>query len=299
MQYAQRIKRRGFRIYYGCLIALFIALAVIMIFPLYNVFVTSFATQSEILMTPLMLWPKRPTLNNYHYLVIDGGIVSAYVVTVFTTVVGTALSMIFTMLLAYGLSKRELPGGRIIHRLLLASMFIDSGLIPFYMMVKNLGLMNSVWSSIIPCLVSLWNYLVIRSFFLQLPQELEEAAMIDGASYGMLFARIVIPLSLPVIATFTLYYAVGYWNSWYYCMLFTNDNQLQLLQLYVYRFVQHAGLEYNTTAAAYRNQTGEMVMNLEGIKAACCIAAVLPILLVYPFLQKYFAKGVLLGAIKG
>lgn len=299
MQYAQRKKKRGFRVYYAFLIILFVLLAIIMVFPLYNVLVTSFAPQSEILMTPLMFWPRQPTLNNYRYLIIDGGIVSAYTVTVFTTVVGTALSMIFTMLLAYGLSKRNLPGGRFIHRLLLASMFIDSGLIPFYLMVKSLGLINSVWSSIVPCLISLWNYLVIRSFFLQMSQELEEAAMIDGASYGVLFAQIVVPLSLPVIATFTLYYAVGYWNSWYYCMLFTNDNQLQLLQLYVYRFVQQAGLEYNTTAAAYRNQTGEMVMNLEGIKAACCIAAVAPILLVYPFLQKYFAKGVMLGAIKG
>lgn len=299
MQYTQRKKKRGFRVYYAFLIILFVLLAVIMVFPLYNVLVTSFAPQSEILMTPLMFWPRQPTLNNYRYLIIDGGIVSAYAVTVFTTVVGTALSMIFTMLLAYGLSKRNLPGGRFIHRLLLASMFIDSGLIPFYLMVKSLGLINSVWSSIVPCLISLWNYLVIRSFFLQMSQELEEAAMIDGASYGVLFAQIVVPLSLPVIATFTLYYAVGYWNSWYYCMLFTNDNRLQLLQLYVYRFVQQAGLEYNTTAAAYRNQTGEMVMNLEGIKAACCIAAVAPILLVYPFLQKYFAKGVMLGAIKG
>jgi len=299
MQYAQRIKQRSFRIYYICLMILFILLAIVMVFPLYNVFVTSFAPQAEILTTPLMLWPKHPTLNSYRYLLIDGGIVNAYVITVFTTVVGTVLSMVFTLFLAYGLSKRNLPGGHFIHRMLLISMFIDSGLIPFYLMVKNLGLMNSAWSSIIPCLISLWNYLVIRSFFLQLPQELEEAAMIDGASYTKLFFQIVIPLSLPVIATFTLYYAVGYWNSWYYCMLFTNDSKLQLLQLYVYRFVQQANLEYNTTAAAYKNQTGEAFMNQEGIKAACCIAAVAPILLVYPFLQKYFAKGVMLGAIKG
>lgn len=299
MQYAQRIKGRGFRAYYTLLVALFILLAFVMIFPLYNVLVTSFAPQSEIIMTPLMLCPRHPTLNNYNYLIIDGGIVAAYGVTIFTTIAGTLLSMFFTLLLAYGLSKRDLPGGHLIHRVLLLSMFIDSGLIPFYMMVKNLGLMNSVWSSIIPCLISLWNYLVIRSFFLQLPQDLEEAAMIDGASYGKLFMQVVIPLSLPVIATFTLYYAVGYWNSWYFSMLFTNDSKLQLLQLYVYRFIQQAGLEYNTTAAAFRKQTGENVMNMEGIKAACCIAAVVPILVVYPFLQKYFAKGVMLGAIKG
>ena len=299
MQYSQRKRKRGFRVYYACVIALFVLLAIIMVFPLYNVIMTSIATQTEIITSPLMLIPKNPTWNNYRFLMLDGQIGQSYVATIATTFVGTLLSIAFTLLLAYGLSKRDLPGGKLVHRILLISMFIDSGLIPYYVMVKNLGLMNSFWSSIIPSLISLWNYLVIRSFFLQLPPDMEEAAMIDGASYGRVFLQIVLPLSIPVVATFTLYYAVGYWNSWYNCMLFTNDSRLLLLQLYVYRFVQQAGLEYGGTAAAFRIQTGEMTMNIEGIKAASCVAAVVPILLVYPFLQKYFAKGIMLGAIKG
>lgn len=299
MQYSQRKRKRGFRIYYACVIALFVLLAIIMVFPLYNVIMTSIATQTEIITSPLMLFPRNPTWNNYRFLMLDGQIGQSYVATTATTFVGTLLSIAFTLLLAYGLSKRDLPGGKLVHRILLISMFIDSGLIPYYVMVKNLGLMNSFWSSIIPSLISLWNYLVIRSFFLQLPPDMEEAAMIDGASYGRVFLQIVLPLSIPVVATFTLYYAVGYWNSWYNCMLFTNDSRLLLLQLYVYRFVQQAGLECSGTAAAFRIQTGEMTMNIEGIKAASCVAAVVPILLVYPFLQKYFAKGIMLGAIKG
>lgn len=299
MQYSQRKRKRGFRIYYACVIALFVLLAIIMVFPLYNVIMTSIATQTEIITSPLMLFPRNPTWNNYRFLMLDGQIGQSYVATTATTFVGTLLSIAFTLLLAYGLSKRDLPGGKLVHRILLISMFIDSGLIPYYVMVKNLGLMNSFWSSIIPSLISLWNYLVIRSFFLQLPPDMEEAAMIDGASYGRVFLQIVLPLSIPVVATFTLYYAVGYWNSWYNCMLFTNDSRLLLLQLYVYRFVQQAGLEYSGTAATFRIQTGEMTMNIEGIKAASCVAAVVPILLVYPFLQKYFAKGIMLGAIKG
>lgn len=299
MQYSQRKRKRGFRIYYACVIVLFVLLAIIMVFPLYNVIMTSIATQTEIITSPLMLFPRNPTWNNYRFLMLDGQIGQSYVATTATTFVGTLLSIAFTLLLAYGLSKRDLPGGKLVHRILLISMFIDSGLIPYYVMVKNLGLMNSFWSSIIPSLISLWNYLVIRSFFLQLPPDMEEAAMIDGASYGRVFLQIVLPLSIPVVATFTLYYAVGYWNSWYNCMLFTNDSRLLLLQLYVYRFVQQAGLEYSGTAAAFRIQTGEMTMNIEGIKAASCVAAVVPILLVYPFLQKYFAKGIMLGAIKG
>ena len=299
MESGFRRKSTGYNIYYVCVIVLFVLLCIIMVFPLWNVTVTSFATKGEILNNPLMLFPSRPTLGNYRYLLMDGSIVRAYGITLFTTVVGTLLSMSFTLMLAYGLSKRDLPGGKILHKILLVSMFIDTGLIPFYMMVRNLGLTNTVWSSIIPSLISLWNYLVIRSFFRQFPKDLEEAAMIDGASYGTLFVRIVLPLSLPVIATFTLYYAVDYWNTWYNCMLFNNKVELQTLQLYVYRFVTRANIEYNSTASAFKQTEGAGGMNQEGIKAACCTAAVIPILVVYPFLQKYFAKGIMLGAIKG
>ena len=157
MQYSQRKRKRGFRIYYACVIALFVLLAIIMVFPLYNVIMTSIATQTEIITSPLMLFPRNPTWNNYRFLMLDGQIGQSYVVTAATTFVGTLLSMAFTLFLAYGLSKKDLPGGKLIHRILLISMFIDSGLIPYYVMVKNLGLMNSFWSIIIPCLISLWN----------------------------------------------------------------------------------------------------------------------------------------------
>lgn len=294
-----RRRSKGFRSYYAILIVFFIFMGLIMVFPMYNLLVTSFSTKQSILAAPLAFWPKEFTLSNFHYLVMDGSIFNAYGITIFTTLVGTALSMLVTLLLAYSLSKSDLPGGKLIHRILLATMFLDSGLIPFYMMVKNLGLTNTVWSSIIPGMVSLWNYLVIRSFFVQLPHELEEAAQIDGASYGRVFTTIVLPLSKPVIATFTLYYAVGYWNSWYNCMLFNNDASLSTLQLFVYRYVQQASQEYSEAANIYRQTYGTNVMNEEGIKAAACMAAVVPILCVYPFLQKYFTKGIMLGAIKG
>ena len=135
MQYSQRKRKRGFRIYYACVIALFVLLAIIMVFPLYNVIMTSIATQTEIITSPLMLFPRNPTWNNYRFLILDGQIGQSYVVTAATTLVGTLLSMAFTLLLAYGLSKRDLPGGKLVHRILLISMFIDSGLIPYYVMV--------------------------------------------------------------------------------------------------------------------------------------------------------------------
>lgn len=289
----------SYRVFKICNVVLFCLLIVVMVFPIYNVIVNSFTTLGEFSRRPLILWPSDPTLVNYRFLFLDNMILQAYAVTIFTTVVGTALSMAFTLMLAYGLSKRFVPGAHIIHRILLISMFIDAGLIPFYLMVRNLGLTNTLWSSIIPALISLWNYLVIRSFFIQLPIELEEAALIDGASWWKVFIRVVLPLSMPVIATFTLYYAVSYWNTWYNSMVFNTDVSLQTLQLYVYRFVVMSSMQHTEKSRTFEQMFGTSSLNIEGIKAAACTVAVLPMLCAYPFLQKYFVKGVMLGAIKG
>lgn len=271
--------------------------AFIMIFPVYKVFVTSISTVGEYMRNPLLLWPKEPTFDSYKYIFSTGEILDSLKVTVFTTVVGTFLSMALTLMLAYSLAKRDVPGVKFIHRMLLVTMFLDSGLIPFFIMVKNLGLLNSVWSSIVPALVSLWNYLVIRSFFLGLPQELEEAARIDGASWWTVFFRVILPISKPVVATFTLFYAVDYWNTWYNCMLFNTDKTLQTLQLMLYRIV--VTMEQNFSMSQAAMQIGQKTSYTEGIKMACCVVAMVPILCVYPFLQKYFVKGVMLGSVKG
>ena len=295
---ASSLMSRGYRRFLRFNAAFLILLAFIMVFPVFKVFVTSITTVGEYYANPLLLWPKNPTLDSYKYIFSTGEVPRAFSVTVFTTVVGTFLSMTFTLLLSYSLSKRHVPGMRIFHRILLVSMFLDSGLIPYYMMVKNLGLLESVWSSIIPAMISLWNYLVIRSFFLGLPSELEEAALIDGASWWRVFFSVVLPISLPVVATFTLFYAVDYWNTWYNCMLFNTGKDLQTMQLMLHRIV--VAMESNwTMAEAYAAQTGQRNSYTEGIKMACCVVAMVPILVVYPFLQKYFVKGVMLGSLKG
>ena len=295
---ASSLVSRGYRRFQRFNTALLILIAVIMIFPVYKVFVTSITTVGEYYANPLLLWPRSPTLECYQYIFSTGEVPRAFGVTVFTTVVGTLMSMLFTLFLSYALSKRMVPGMRIFHRILLISMFLDSGLIPYYLMVKNLGLLESVWSSIIPAMISLWNYLVIRSFFLGLPTELEEAARIDGASWWRVFFSVVLPISLPVVATFTLFYAVDYWNTWYNCMLFNTGKELQTMQLMLRRIV--VAMESNwTMAEAYAAQTGQRNSYTEGIKMACCVVAMLPILVVYPFLQKYFVKGVMLGSLKG
>jgi putative aldouronate transport system permease protein len=251
--------------------------------------------------SPLILWPKRPTILAYRFIFASDEIFNAVRVTVFVTLVGTFLSMLVTLMLAYGLSKEFLPGGKIIHRIILLTMFLYSGLIPFFLLIRNLGLTNNIFVNILPELVSLWNYLVIRSFFKQLPQSLEEAAIIDGAGWFTVFSRIVLPLSMPVIATFTLFYAVGYWNTWYNAMLFCDSNSLQTLQLLLRRMiVTNENMEKIRSNLANSMGSGlrAMLYN-ESVKMACVVVATFPILMVYPFLQKYFAKGVMIGAIKG
>jgi putative aldouronate transport system permease protein len=178
-------------------------------------------------------------------------------------------------------------------------MFLSAGMMPTYVMVKNLGLLNSIWAMIIPGLVSLWNYLVIRSFFIGLPRELEEAALIDGASWFTTFTRIILPISKPVIATFTLYYAVGHWNTWYNSMLYcSRDSSLTTLQLFLRRMVVEGNMGWQGGQAG-NAVVGHGRVYTDSVKMATCVVAMVPILIVYPLLQKHFVKGATLGSIKG
>jgi ABC-type glycerol-3-phosphate transport system permease component len=271
-----------------------------MLLPLYKVFITSIITSSEMYASPMVLWPKNPTLMAYQYIFSSSDILIAARNTVFITIAGTFLSMAATLTLAYAFSKSFLPGGKILHRILLVTMFLDSGLIPYFLLVRSMGLVNNIWVNIIPALVSLWNYLVIRSFFKQLPQSLEEAAIIDGAGWFTVFTRVVLPLSMPVIATFTLFYAVGYWNSWYNAMLFANSSELQTLQLLLRRLiVTNDSIDRLLSNFMRNTNSRNLTLFNESMKMACVIVATVPILVVYPFLQKYFVKGVMIGAIKG
>jgi putative aldouronate transport system permease protein len=290
----------GYRVFSVCNIVFFVILGLVMIFPLYKVFITSIITSGEMYASPLVLWPKDPTIEAYKFILSSDEIPNAVRVTVYITVLGTFFSMLFTLFLSYALSKSFLPGGKIIHRLILATMFFDSGLIPFFVLVRSLGLTNNIWVNIIPALIGVWNYLVIRSFFKQLPTTLEEAALIDGAGWFTVFFRIVIPISMPVIATFTLFHAVGYWNTWYNAMLFTNDPHLQTLQLILRRLVVTQDTMGDMMNRYSQDQNANKnLLYTEAIKMACVVVATVPILVVYPFLQKHFAKGVMIGALKG
>ena len=293
-------RRLADRIFDTGLVAFFVLLAVVMLLPLWTVLMTSLVDTGEYFARSLILWPRRLYLDSYRYIFTAGSeIFTSLLVTAALTVVGSLYSMLVTTSLAYGLSKRALPGGRFFIMVVTVTMFFSGGLIPYYLLIKNLGLMNTFAVLFIPSAVNTWNFLVIKSFFSQLPAELEESARMDGASDIRVFFRIVLPLSLPVLATFMLFYAVSYWNTWWPTTLFIQKKDLFTLQ-YVLRgmIVENRRPMMMDAKARQSGMIGDRLFD-EGIKMATVIVATVPILCVYPFLQKYFAKGVMIGAVKG
>jgi len=277
-------------------ILLMILLCVAMIFPFWTILMTSLVSSQEFYARSLILWPWNFYLGAYKGVLTNPDILRSIGLTVFITVVGTAYSMIMTLALAYGLSKNRIILSKFFRTLVVITMYFSAGLVPYYLLIRNLGLRNSIWVMIIPIGVSAWNYIVVRSFFMELPASLEESATIDGANDLQIFARIVLPLSGPVIATFTLFYGVGYWNQWWNAMLFITNQNLYPLQYVLRNMVASSadGLKVLQNFAASNNKAFE-----EGTKMATVFVATIPIVCVYPFLQKYFAKGVMIGAIKG
>jgi len=294
------IKRSlGDQIFDVFLVVLFVVLGIIMIFPLYSVLVSSLVSRGEYFSSTLILWPKEFYFVSYQFIFASDSLLKSMGVTVFITLVGTAYSMVFTTALAYGMSRTELPGRKFFITIILIPMFFGGGLIPGYLNIKALGLMNTVWVMIIPSMIGIWNYMVIRSFFMQLPAEVEESAKIDGANDVRILFSIILPLSLPVLATFSLFYGVGYWNTWYNAMLYCTNQDLHPLQLVLRRMIVMNELPTYMSNQFNMMVGGDTKIFEDGVRYATVIVATVPILCVYPFLQKYFAKGVLIGAVKG
>ncbi|NLE46113.1 MAG: carbohydrate ABC transporter permease [Chloroflexi bacterium] len=245
--------------------------------------------------------PADWTLDSYRILLgAESRIYQSFKITVFTTVVGTILSLLITAAMGYALSEKELPGHNLLIFLVFFTMMFGGGMVPFYLVAKWLSLPNTVWSIIFPFLVSAWYMLIMMKFFEALPRELEDAARIDGCSELMIFVRIVLPLSKPVLATVGLFYAVGYWNQWFWATIFLRDTNLQPLQLVLRSILSQLLTITDPELAAERAKTQMDVMPpVEVLRMGAIIVTVIPIAIVYPFLQKYFVQGVMIGAIKG
>jgi len=270
-------------------------LAIMMIFPFVYVVAVSFSSAEDVLGGGLILWPRNPTLEAYRA-VLSGGIVTrSLLVTMGLTVVGTAVNMILTVSLAYGLSRPSVPGSRAILLLVLFSMLFSPGLIPNYLLVRQLGLLDSYWSMILPGAIGAFSLIIVRNFFMNLPHELIESARIDGASDWRVLWSIILPLSKAVLAVVALFYAVGHWNTFFTAVLYINDSSKWPIQLVLRQYV----LQGAALANAVDLDPNRLPPPPQTLQMAVVVIATVPILIVYPFLQKYFTKGVLSGAIKG
>lgn len=285
----------GNHIFQAFLITFMVILCIVMLYPFVHMLSISFSTPAESLRMGVHLYPKEVSFYAWERVLSRDDIWIGFGNTVFRTVVGTACSILFMSMGAYPLSKRYLPNRNVFTMLIVFTMFFSGGLIPTYFLIKNLGLVDSRLVYIIPGLVSTFSMLILRNFFQAIPDEVEDSAKIDGANdLGILF-RIVMPLSLPVLATLSLWSAVGHWNAWFDAVLYIQDPNKQVLTTFLRRVViTGEDLSIFSTAAK-----GSALGFAEPIKAATLMFTALPIILVYPFLQKYFVKGTMVGSLKG
>ncbi|MFD0681254.1 MULTISPECIES: carbohydrate ABC transporter permease [unclassified Paenibacillus] len=276
-----------------------IALSLLMLvtlYPIYYVAISSISNPTELMAHKGMIWfPQGLSLKAYSMVFDNPMILKGYGNTLFIVIVGLLFNLTLTAFGAYALSRKGLYYRKQLTLFIIFTMFFSGGLIPYYLTVKGLGLTNTVWALIIPQAINTFNLIIMRTTFQAIPDSLEESAKIDGANDFVILFRIIIPISLPIMAVMILYYGVSHWNSWFNAMIFLRNRELFPLQL-ILREILISG---ETAGMVTGAESGDMVMLAETLKYATIMIATLPILFVYPFLQKYFVKGALLGAIKG
>jgi putative aldouronate transport system permease protein len=270
-------------------------------YPFWNALVISFNTGRDTSLGGVTFWPRDWTWENYSIVFGDSRLLGGFSVSVLRTVVGTATSILATAIFAYGMTKKELIGRKLYMVVCIITLYFSGGLIPSYLLIRELGLMNSFWVFIIPSLISVWNMIIFRTFFNGLPDGLQESAKIDGCGNWGTFFRIVLPLSGPVIATLALFTAVYHWNEWFLPSIYiTTDNLMPIQPLLKQILNSNIVTEHvSSLDTAAQGQIGRMqTVTSKSLSMATMMVATLPIILVYPFLQKYFVKGVLVGSLK-
>jgi len=292
MQFAKKKKRLEAMDILAFILMTF--LVIIVFVPFYNTIVISFSTSSAYLQNPFSFWPAEFTWENYSRVIQNGAIFTGYVNSILVTVTGTLISMSTMVAGAFVFSRKPFPGKRLFFMMLLITMFFGGGMIPTYLNLKSLKLLDNRMAIILMCGVSTYNVIVLKAGFESIPSALEEAAKIDGANDIQTFFQIMLPLQKAQIATFTLFTAVGYWNEWFWSMLVINTGSKQPLMSYLRSVVMEASGVMDT------EQSAEVVVKTfgMGIKMSTVMLTILPIMCVYPFLQKYFAKGVMVGSVK-
>lgn len=275
-----------------------VCICAVTLYPLLFVLSASISRPEDVLSGEMWLWPTDLSLAGYVRVFDNSELLQGYSNTIVYTLVGTAVNLVMTVMAAYPLSQPNVYGRNAMMGFIVFTMFFSGGLIPTYMIVRDLGMTNTMWALIIPSAVSVYNILVMRTFFQSgIPQEMIEAASIDGSSDFRTLLRIVLPLSMPIIAVMVLFYAVGHWNAYFSALIYLTDRDLYPLQLFMREILIQGQMEDMVNAAD--SSHAQTIMEEEAVKYAIIVVANLPIFLLYPFLQKYFVKGVMIGALKG
>ncbi len=272
-------------------IFLFIGMLLI-IYPFYNALLISFSSERAYLSTPFMIIPKEITFDSYITVFADKNLWSGYKITAILVVAGTATQLFFTVITGYALSRAKWPGKNLVMDFILVTMFFSGGLIPYYYLINDLGLYDSILVMIVPGAIDTYNMLLIRNYFQNLPVALEESAKIDGANDIVILWKIFLPLAVPMLATIGLFFAIGNWNQWYNAMLFIDRQSLKPLQLVLRELI------VTNTASFGPSPIGRPAFS-EGLKMASIFFTIVPVMCIYPFIQRFFVKGLVVGAIKG
>jgi putative aldouronate transport system permease protein len=277
---------------------LLILLASLTIYPFIYVIAGSFSLGSDYMRGGVYFFPRTFSLDNYTMIFNDKRLLIGFKNTIGRTLLGTLTGVLFTGTVSYGMSRKDLPAAKPIYWFNLFTMFFGGGLIPYFLLLKNIGLMNKFWVYIIPCLYSVFNMIVFSNFFREIPEEIHESAVMDGASEFTVLFRLYLPLSKPVLATIALWVGVGHWNSFFDSMVFTTDANLATLQLFLVKLIKEASVAQGEAATKIPSQVLKTI-SIVTIRYAAIVVSSIPIFAVYPFMQKYLIKGIMLGSVKG
>ncbi|MDQ0196221.1 carbohydrate ABC transporter permease [Paenibacillus wynnii] len=269
----------------------------ITLYPIWYVLINSFNDGKDAMLGGIYWWPRMFTFKNFEAVFASPGIMQAMWITVAKTLVGVVAHVFFTAMVAYALSRKDLVGGKVYILMGTVTLFFGGGLIPSYLLIRDLHLLENFWVYIIPVLFSFFDLIILMTFFREIPEGLEEAARIDGANDWSIFLRIVLPVSMPVLATIALFHGVYQWNDYFTGMIYINNESLQPIQTYLYRVVAQSSS--SQMMVAVQGSALTKTVTSQSIKLATMVVTTLPIVFVYPFLQRYFVKGMMIGSIKG
>lgn len=269
---------------------------IITLYPFLYVVSVSLSEPYAVMQNRITFFPIGFNLNSYKAVLANPYIWISYKNTIIYTVVGTSINLLLTTTMAYSLSKKYLFGRKFFSIFTVFTMFFSGGIIPNYILIKNLGLIDTMWSLILPISIGTWNLMVMRTFFEGLPEETEEAATIDGCNHAQVLVKIVLPVSKPILATMSLFYAVWHWNAYFSALIYLNSKDKYPLQILLQQILITGETSFTSTVVG---MTDTNLLISDTVKFATIMVAILPIIMVYPFLQKYFIKGILIGSVKG